>query len=763
MIGKLVTNALFPVVFFSNSLFAQISGLTYRDSNGNGKRENHVPAETILSGINVKAFDASDALISQTHSDATGRYTLDVPHGQSLRVVFGTGDEKGSLPPSRYVRSPARNIDFGLYNPDQHASPNPVAICPIYILGKGNDTLTALLAIATETGERTPLATAAQVGALWGVAYHRQTRQVYSAAFAKRHVGYGPLGTGGIYRTDWNTRQTTPWLNLKTLGIPTGIDRHKDLTAHPYGQNVDADMMSDVGTVSLGGMDILDNTLFVANLSDRQVYAIALPKDPSRRPGAADVKSYSLPDPGWKGGAVRPFAIKAYQGKLYVGVVCDAAESQLAADLKAGVYELDPISGKFRLVVTVPLAYSRGTVTLAWHPWTSDFTKARQPNAPSSALYPQPILSAIEFDADGGIILGLMDRFGHQAGTGQPDPTGEAAFSAIAAGDVLKVFLSRKNYKLEANAVAGDLRSAGAGNRQGPDGGEFFFEDGFVASDGKVIHEETAAGGLAWLPGTGELLASAHEPGSDFNNSGIKAFGNQTGKRTRSWAFYTDGQAGTFGKANGIGGIALVSEAPPKVLLGRIWNDQNRNGSQDVGEDGFENQLIALNVNDRLFQQAHTDANGYFSFSVSPSSVSPDSVLFEIILLRDVSLELTNPAKFEQAPDQFKLKIQAGNSVKNFHEIGLAFSRPFGEEGRPSLFKSYPNPFSRFLQFEILSDKPLLTVTLTDIAGRQIARKVSSGLNGKHAGFFDLPSLSKGFYLIKPDDISIPALKVVKE
>lgn len=134
----IVSTAAFLLVAELNST-AQISGHTYGDSNG--KRENHLLVETGLSGVSVKAFDASDVLISQTRTDATGRYTLAVPPGQSVRVVFGTGDEKGSRPSVRQVRSPARNFDFGVYNPDQHAFPNPVAISPALILGKGNDTL----------------------------------------------------------------------------------------------------------------------------------------------------------------------------------------------------------------------------------------------------------------------------------------------------------------------------------------------------------------------------------------------------------------------------------------------------------------------------------------------------------------------------------------------------------------------------------------------------------------------------------------------
>ncbi|MFN8000789.1 MAG: hypothetical protein U0X75_07215 [Acidobacteriota bacterium] len=46
------------------------------------------------------------------------------------------------------------------------------------------------------------LATARQVGSVWGVAYNKFTKKVFTSAMLRRHVGLGPQGLGGMYVTD---------------------------------------------------------------------------------------------------------------------------------------------------------------------------------------------------------------------------------------------------------------------------------------------------------------------------------------------------------------------------------------------------------------------------------------------------------------------------------------------------------------------------------------------------------------------------------
>jgi hypothetical protein len=77
------------------------------------------------------------------------------------------------------------------------------------------------------------LGTGSQVGAVWGLAYQKSTKQLFSSAFLKRHVGFGPLGIGGIYKTDMVTNVTTNFVDLSAIGINLGTNPHSGLSGNP--------------------------------------------------------------------------------------------------------------------------------------------------------------------------------------------------------------------------------------------------------------------------------------------------------------------------------------------------------------------------------------------------------------------------------------------------------------------------------------------------------------------------------------------------
>lgn len=776
------------------ALSAQITGHVFRDVNGNGRSDKTLPVEKGAEGILVRAyvFNATlgqDQLLTQSRTDAAGRYELSIPAGQAVRVVFGSEGQasSGATPSVRFVRSPANRLDWGFLSGSRRVSDRPVVAAPVYVAGAGNDSLPALVAFSVEDGRTEKLATAAQTGALWGVAYDPDRQTLFSAALAKRHMGYGPLGTGGIYRTDWKTKQTSPWISLAALGIPTGKDHHGGLNTNPATASRDSLLMADVGTLSLGGIDVLGDRLFVMNLTDKTLYGIRIPADTAQRPQAKDLAIFRLPEPGCKGGVSRPFAVKVHEGKLYVGVVCDASASQLTSDLTASVYVLDTASRAFTEVVSLPLNYSRGRVVddlkvSGWNPWTDDFARALHATAPSTAARPQPVLSSISFDADGAMLLGLMDRFGHQSGQGQPDPAGRASYNGVAAGDLLRVYPKTPNrlnghYRLEANARTGSRQSAGAGNGQGPDGGEFFFTDHFVGRDltPRVIHEETGAGGVAYLPGTDEVMMSAHEPANEYNTAGLKAFRSEDGSTSRGWSVYEEFRPGNFGKANGIGGIALVTE-PGSIAAGdRIWLDANEDGIQDPEEEPLADQAVELWKDGVKLAQTQTDAEGRYLFSqenirgglqpltgyeirtslnglplaVSKTTAGPDKEIDNDAVERDGSAVVA-----------FRTK----GSGENLHglDIGLVVSgKPVAsaEAAEQGNLLVYPNPASRWVKVEWKGKGETATLIVTNGSGKTVEiREIFSrdgwyrtvvNLTGQPAGIYMLRAGSRFFKVVK--------------
>jgi len=265
----------------------QISGSVY-ENKGLAERNSEVNIGKIFSNIQVQAYGTGGSgkqeLITITQTDAKGNYFLNVEEGKTVKLVFGEGSNKLQsshfTPKVQFVKSPATNINWQVFQPAHYISGNPYLVSPIYINGKGNDSLSALSALFLDEQKPVTLATSKQVGALWAVTYNRATKQLYSAALAKRHVGYGPLGTGGIYRTDWLTRTTTNWLDLQSLGIPTGDDHHEGLKAAIDSGSIDPKLMTDVGKLSLGGMDISEDTqvLYVMNLLKNHCHTNKIPQ-----------------------------------------------------------------------------------------------------------------------------------------------------------------------------------------------------------------------------------------------------------------------------------------------------------------------------------------------------------------------------------------------------------------------------------------------------------------------------------------------------
>jgi hypothetical protein len=115
------------------------------------------------------------------------------------------------------------------------------------------------------------------------------------------------------------------------------------------------------------------------------------------------------------------------EGKVYVGGVCDAQASQNKADLEATVYAFDPQASSFVSVFDFPLTYPKGTpfggdilpADNGWFPWSDDYITVS-----NRGSYPGPVLSDIEFDIDGSMVLGFLNRDALQVGWLEVGPDG---------------------------------------------------------------------------------------------------------------------------------------------------------------------------------------------------------------------------------------------------------------------------------------------------------------------------------------------------
>jgi uncharacterized repeat protein (TIGR01451 family) len=400
------------------------------------------------------------------------------------------------------------------------------------------------------------------------------------------------------------------------------------------------------------------------NLHNRRLYRLPI-GIPAAAPSASVSSAYDPPDIGTgptgcvlhpqtpAGGLnlnLRPFAVKVIGGSVYVGWVCTAESSQLRQDLRAFVYKLDVATGGYTQIANFSLNYPRGCASgydicnsAVWNPW-SPTQRGNLFYQFQEYDYAQPMLSDIEFDDAGNMIVALGDRFGHQTSEERKELNGPLSIEGAPAGDILKLFPTNSagtNYQLENNARLGSgAPTLGQDNGQGPGGGEFYYRDTFpIFIFNFGLHQELATGGLAVLPGSNEVVLSAYNPTplyedvdgvSTFRTVGPLWFDNTTGTRTRSHMLIQYIEPGYFTKATGMGDVELMCDSAPIEIGNRVWLDVNGNGIQDPDEQAAQGITVRLypisgtQVLATPIATTTTDAQGRYHFS----SAGPDNVQF---------------------------------------------------------------------------------------------------------------------------------------
>ncbi|MBK8557080.1 MAG: hypothetical protein IPL65_15500 [Lewinellaceae bacterium] len=662
---------------FASTLNAQITGTVFRDFNGDGVQQAGEPGR---GGIIVKAYTnatlpAKDVFLVQTTTNANGQYTLSPP-SYPVRLEFSIPTGLCNLDPDQDFPAPngatyGTATQFalapGVYNfiinypADFSIDPDPFVFTPCFVNGNplgGGDAGTADAFVrfnyldnghGANSGYGNPgpnggpygpphdiVAAASQVGTVWGVAYSRQAKRIFTDAFMKRHAGMGPLGPGGIYMVDVNNFSTAAnynWLDFDSeLGIathdaggvfdPTPMDGSNNVHFVPtVGSNVarglsadkndpsrDAAAWEQVGKVSFGDIDISEDGryLFVVNLYDRKLYMIDL-QDPYNpvKPTMADVgtkvKGFQIPNPcggNPMAGEYRPFALKFARGKLYVVVICSAQHQNgdivgTQNDMTATVYKFDLATETWDPTpeLQFPLNYRDNTAN-RWVPWTSQWINCFQCEG-------FPMLADIEFDSDGNMILGIMDRRGHQAGWYNMDLNGSLNENIAAVGDILRAVRDPNQanctYSISFNP-------------------EFYKDDKY--------HPEPTQGGLA-VHRTSDydnILAAYMDPVWIWSG-GVMRFDNKTGNQIgNGYEIYYTGNtaAGAFGKAHGIGDLEVIEQEPPIELGNRIWADTDHDGIQDGDEVGIPNVTVQLKWPDgTILATTTTNADGEYYFFIN--------------------------------------------------------------------------------------------------------------------------------------------------
>ncbi|MFZ1703863.1 MAG: SdrD B-like domain-containing protein, partial [Saprospiraceae bacterium] len=486
----------------------------------------------------------------------------------------------------------------------------------------------------------TVLGTAAQVGSVWGVAISKQARKIFTSSMLKRHAGFGPLGGGGIYMIDpddFSTSYNYNWLDFDTdLNIPTsneagvytnaliasnqvqfspviGTNTERGMTGNKLDPSQDAAAWEQVGKVSFGDLDISEDGrwLYTINLYDRKLYQIDLvdPFNPTA-PVLADVgtkvKGFTIPDPcSGNAGEHMPFAVKVTRGKVFVGLVCNGQALNgttigTANDLTGHIYEFDVVTETFNLtpVLSFPLNYRSGTAN-PWLPWTNVFQGYFE-----GAGY--PMITDIEFDGKGNMIIGMVDRRGHQAGWYNYDLNGTGNYHIAVVGDLLQGVRDPNSascsYSIQFTP-------------------EFYKDDKF--------HPEPVNGGLAVhrTSTVDNTIVTFMDPVWIWSG-GTMRFDNLTGNKIGDgYEIYFNpggGDVGTFGKAAGIGDIETLGEVPLIEIGNVIWSDVDRDGIQDPNEPVLSGIIVELvNANGIVVGTSISDSEGGYYFNYTNTN-DPD-------------------------------------------------------------------------------------------------------------------------------------------
>ena len=684
--------------YVSPGLRAQtISGVVYRDFNSDGIRTAPANATGVAAGdvgvpgVVVTAYSSNtgSAPVSVT-TTSTGGYTLTTGTGQ-FRLEFtnlpsgdrssfrGTGN--GTNVQFVTVTAAVTGINFGINYPQNYCSTqDPEVITTCFVSGTpttatpvsntalagGRDVIVG--APYSTTGDARPshssIANALAVGSVWGLAYKKTTRQLFSAAFQKRHVGYGPGGPGAIYVTTLGTNlqsgttAATPFFNFSNVaGAATTV--HGPLSVSAGEASYDIQSFSLVGKVGLGDIDISDDEqyLYVVNLFNRRLYQLNI--------ATKDTVSFSIPNNCSTGNSYRPFAVKYHRGKVYVGVVCTREDVVVADANNDGIadtygpttglqgtvyaYQITGTTATTSVALSFPMNYLKAptnadysSTTAAqaraeyWRPWTNNFRADRLTGSnPTIASYPQAWLTDIEFDVNDDMILGIRDRYGDQMGYQNyfPISTRTEFVSAISPGEILRAgkCTPADSWTIESNGatctIPANTTAQTAG--QGPGAGKFYWGDRVQQGNN---HQLSSLGGLALLGGTGQVIMTAMDPNDIFNTGGVKRLVNATGAKagesntttspTTGFYLYTDNDITSYGKANGIGDVELLCGPAPVQIGNRVWFDQNQNGIQDPGEQPIAGAVVQLynSAKTTVLASVTTNAAGEYYFSSASSS-----------------------------------------------------------------------------------------------------------------------------------------------
>lgn len=579
-----------------------------------------VPPSTALTGGHYRV----DVTVPEPYSDylRAAPASTATNHFDSFTTFVDVSDGKDD------------SVITGVWNPVHYALPDARYFVPVQNGGNGTDTR-ALVAFGVDTRGTCPqdvacptvLATQAQVGTTFGLAYDKDRRRLFQSAFARRHTLYGPEGGDAIY--------TVP---VDGGGAPAPFAKVAGATVTPHDTDYlikDAGFTDAPGKEGIGGLALSEDgsTLHAVNLLTRTLVSF----DATGSVAAAPSATVPIPDPGCAASTDwRPFAVTAHDSTLYVGGVCSAESTQDRADLRAVVYAYD--GTQFTAVLTQPLGFERGVIIAGrvgpdgqgnhWNPWDTDLSRWDEHDLTGGGgamIDPQPHLASLAFARDGSMILGFRDRFMDVVGWGalDPRPGNNATQNGFSGGDIAMACANPGGgYSWEGTGNCADHTTGLDDGVQEDAVVEYFPGDYFSQQGpaGRAAHQEAAQGAVAYIPQQPWAVSTQMDPTVNVAAGGTGYYHTTTGEgpghnpTANAYEFVGQNQNG-FGKAGGLGAIAYQAANAPIQIGNLVWFDGDRNGVQDPADVRLPGATInLLDASGKQVATTKTDAAGEYYF-----------------------------------------------------------------------------------------------------------------------------------------------------
>lgn len=628
-----------------------LGGNVYRDRNFNGKLDSGLDA--VVSAVTVYAYTTitnttiTNTNVTSTSVAADGTYVFPAIFNanQAVRLEFRNlpaglkpglhGENSGTT--VQFFNTASCAADLALNSPSDFCQANPELVS--VVLRPGDPLAPNATTATTNTVFSVPysgtvasgLCTAGQSGAVWGLAYQRESKRLFASAVMAAGAGFGTLGSGGIYSVSATALNSgAAFIDLDTLGFATrpanfpATNAARGLTtvvtrgiSNTVQQIVFDNQRAAVGKVGIGDIDISPDgtTLWAVNLFSRSLMRIILPANGSK-PVAANIISIQIPAPQDGGASIcvrdeyRPWGIKVTESKLYVGVTCSdegrtgAEPGQDAnTDLRAVILVHDLTNNSWAPLTITNNNQTGPSFQLKGYRWD-------KPNPSNDAYNPQPFIADLEIDVDGSFILGIGDRWpmvgSDTLGLVQP----------WSRGDILRVCNVSGALTVEANGTC----SNGGGLGENQNTATEYYDDrpgdnaGFDSG-----HPENQTGGLALFPiGQAKVASVAYNPAAPYgagDRGGFQVYDNDTG--LKDWGFETVRAVNdyAYGKAGGLGDIEIICNAAPVEIGNRVWRDNDNDGVQDPNDPAIAGVTVVLyNVSGTAIATATTNALGQYYF-----------------------------------------------------------------------------------------------------------------------------------------------------